>query len=93
MPMGGGVTTKCGKGGAVSASVVSDMDCCHDQVRHFEALVVANKAKVFSEAQAKGVELRKPVRLNLHVNGDSVAVAITADNAFGFPLGRLSRRD
>jgi hypothetical protein len=60
------------------------MDRCHDEVCRFEALVIANKDRVFSEAKAKGVELRRPVRLNLHVRSDSVAIAITADNAFGF---------
>jgi hypothetical protein len=91
MPMGGGMTTKSGKGSAVGASVISDMGRCRNEVRRFEALVVANKDQVFSEAKAKGVELRRPVRFNLHVRSDSVAIAITADNAFGFPLGPLWR--
>jgi hypothetical protein len=65
----------------------------HDQVRRFEALVVANKEKVFSEAKAKGVELRRPVCLKLYVNSDSVAIASAPDNAFCFRLGRLWRQD
>lgn len=93
MPMGGGVTTKSGKGSAVGSSVISDMDRCHNEVRRFEALVVANKDQVFAKAKAKGVALQRPVRMRLHVRSDSVAIAITADNAFGFPLGPLSRRD
>jgi hypothetical protein len=68
------------------------MDRCHDEVRSFEALIATNKEKVLSEAKAKGVELRRPVRFNLHVI-DSVAIAVTSDNAFGFRLGRLSWHD
>jgi len=91
--MGGGITTRSGKGGAISASVISDVDHCYDQICRFEALVVANKDNIFAQAKTSGIELRRPVRFNLHVMSDSVAIASTADNAFGFPLGPLGRQD
>ena len=85
-PMGGGLTTA-----KVAVEVVTRMDNCVGIVRSLEEQVAQAKQKVFDEAARHSIELVRPTRFRLVLQGDGSAFATTEDSRFGFPVGQIVR--